>query len=218
MSGLRVILTSNFPRQGNEDVATVVHQECAGAGLAWLSPRAGAHRFEEARRDLASYGLCDVVALDPGLTDEAVAERALILSGGEPIGYREEVFQPRARRWWSQHAASSGLVVAASGGAMLLTPSVSIFRLLTCDVPTVTDERGRYAALGWVPFEVLPHADRQTPAFVERVSRYAALAGVTVWCLPDGAAVCWSATGGAEPVAGAYAIGDPNPGDEQQGR
>lgn len=33
----------------------------------------------------------------------------------------------------------------------------------------------------------------------------------------DIAAVYWSTTGGAESVAGAYAIGDLNPGDRQQG-
>jgi hypothetical protein len=206
MSGLRVVLTSNFPRAGNEAVAAIVHRECADGGWAWLSPRAGAHRFEDARRELASYGLGDVVALSSGLADSSAAGRALILSGGEPIGYREEVLQAQAHRWWPQRAPSSGLVVAASGGAMLLTLNVSSFRLLTCNVETVVNERDAYPALEWVPFEVLPHANRQTPSFVEKVARYAAPTGARVWCHPDGAAVSWSAAVGTEPVGGAYLL------------
>jgi hypothetical protein len=93
--------------------------------------------------------------------------------------------------------AHAPIVVAASGGAMQLTPNVSLFRLLLSDVDTVVRERDDHGALGRVPFEVLPHFDKHTPAFIERVCQYAAAAAVDIWCLPDGTAVTWDDCTGA---------------------
>ena len=70
-------------------------------------------------------------------------------------------------------SASTGLVVSTTGDAKLLTPNDSIFRLLARRLHSVVMEHDRYPELGWAPFEVLPRADQQAPAFVEKVARYA---------------------------------------------
>jgi peptidase E len=198
---MRVMLTSNFPRPGNDEVAAAVRDTVdQEAGLEWLSPADGASRFDEARQALGAYGHA-VRALDRAALASPSAGAGLVLSGGDPITFRAELLQPSRRAWLQHRVVFAPIVVAASGGAMQLTPNVSLFRLLDNTVSAVVHERDRYGALGCVPFEVLPHLERQSPAFIGRVLEYSAQAAVDIWCLPDGAAVDWN------DISGATAIG-----------
>jgi hypothetical protein len=201
---MRLVLTSNFPRPGNDAVAAWVRGVPGhDAGLDWLSPADGASRFDEARQELAAYGVHGVRAVERGAWVTRSAPAGLILSGGDPVVFREELRQPPLRAWLQHCLASAPIVVGASGGAMQLTPNVSLFRLLHSDVDTVVRERSSHGALGLVPFEVLPHFEQHTPAFIESVCQYAAAAAVDIWCLPDGTALTWSEDIGATAIGAA---------------
>ena len=199
-----VVLTSNFPRPGNDGVAALVRNAVDhAAGLEWLSPADGASRFDEARRELGDCGIHAVRAVDRAALVSSAAGAGLLLSGGHPTEFRQELSQPPLRAWLQHRLASAPVVVATSGGAMQLTRNVSLFRLLQIDVQTVVRERSLYGALGCVPFEVLPHLNRQAPAFIEQVVEYSAQTAVDIWCLPDGAAVVWSEGSGVTTIGAA---------------
>lgn len=216
---MRLLLTSNFPRPGNDDVAAVVRDAVGhGAGLEWLSPADGAARFDEVHKELGAYGIHAVHALDRTALVSPTTGACLLLSGGDPIGYREELAQPPLRAWLQHRLVSAPVIVAASGGAMQLTPNVSLFRLLQSDVQTVLRERSHYIALGCAPFEVLPHFDRQVPAVIEQVREYSAQAAVDIWCLPDGAAVVWNEHSGATAIGAARLLRCGRWADDMTGR
>jgi hypothetical protein len=80
-------------------------------------------------------------------------------------------------------------VVGASGGALQLTPNVSLFRLTAASVETVLAEREAFAALGMVEFELLPHLNRLDAGLLEAVRVYSQATPAEVVALADGAAV-----------------------------
>lgn len=193
---MRVVLTSNFPRPGNDAVAALVRDALGNdVGLHWLSPVDGTSHFGEACDELGAYGIHPVRAVVRTALATCSTGAGLVFSGGDPIVFRAEISQPPLRAWLQGCLKAAPVVVAASGGAMQLTPNVSLFRLLHNDVQTVVRERGQYGALGCVPFEVLPHFDRQVPAFIDLVRQYSAQATADIWCLPDGTAVACSQDG-----------------------
>ena len=88
-----------------------------------------------------------------------------------------------------QCASLDRLIVAASGGALLLTPNVSLYRLQSESVESVLETRGRFEGMNAVPYEVLPHVDRWDEAFLERVTHYSAKVDNDIIALADGAAL-----------------------------
>ena len=180
---MRLVLTSNFPRPGNERVADCLRAMEGVSSIAWCAPQPDAMRFADAQAEFSAYGFDDVrwLSADPA--------SAIYLSGGDPMAFRAALLRSPLP---VQRFAT---LVGASGGAMQLTPNLSLFRLMQHDVSQVLDQRHDHAALGLVPFEILPHHDRQTPELLVAVRQYSAAIDNDIWCLADGAAVVQEADG-----------------------
>jgi len=193
------LLTSNFPSDGSGLIAAHALQRCPAIELVWLPPDDNTGHLAQATPAFAGLGLHnvrpygDVGALWIGTTEC----RALYLSGGNPIAFRNRLANQRTRDRLGFGTAEPlpTLVIGASGGALQLTPNISLFRLLDEPLETVLRERPAYSGLGLVPFEVLPHFNLQASEFLAAVQRYSESAGVDVWCIPDGSAVALEADG-----------------------
>ena len=180
---MRVVLTSNFPRPGNERVADYLRAIEGLSSIAWCAALPDAARFAEAQAEFSAYGFDDVRLFSPD------AASAIYLSGGDPLAFRA------ALRQSPLPAQPFATLVGASGGAMQLTPNLSLFRLMHFDVGLVLEQREEHAAMGLVPFEILPHHDRQTPELLAAVRQYSASIDNDIWCLADAAAVVREADG-----------------------
>ena len=180
---MRLVLTSNFPRPGNERVADCLRAIEGLSSIAWVAARSDAARFAEAQGEFSAYGFDDVrlLSADPA--------SAIYLSGGDPLAFRAALLQSPLP------AQRFATLVGASGGAMQLTPNLSLFRLMHHGVRLVLEQRDDHPAMGLVPFEILPHHDRQTPALLAAVRQYSAAIDNDIWCLADGAAVMHEADG-----------------------
>ncbi len=109
------------------------------------------------------------------------------LSGGDPVAFRRHLRQwglDAALCWF---AATGRLIVAASGGAMQLTPNISLFRLLSSDVDAVVSGRDQFDGIGLARCELLPHMNRHDAAFLEKVRQYSARVPHEIVALADGA-------------------------------
>ena len=180
---MRIVLTSNFPRPGNERVADYLRATCGMSSIAWCAAQPDAVRFADAQAEFSAYGFDDLRWLS---ADRA---SAIYLSGGDPLVFRAALLRSPLP------AQCAATLVGASGGAMQLTPNLSLFRLLQHDVSQVLEQRRDHAALGLVPFEILPHHDRQSPELLAAVRQYSAAIDNDIWCLADGAAVVQEADG-----------------------
>jgi hypothetical protein len=60
---------------------------------------------------------------------------------GNPIAFRKDLTQSGFLTRLRDFVESGGLIVAASGGAMQITPNLSLYRLLTADVDHVLKVR-----------------------------------------------------------------------------
>lgn len=89
---------------------------------------------------------------------------------------------------------------------MQLGLNVSIYRLLDTNLSEVIRDRERFAALGLVQFEIVPHYDRHGQNFIETIRRYSALIENDIWCLPDGTAVAQLPAGSIVPIGGALCM------------
>ncbi len=91
---------------------------------------------------------------------------------------------------------------------MQLTPNLSLFRLLKHDVAEVLDQRKDHAAMGLVPFEILPHCDRQPAELMAAVLAYSRAIDTDIWCLDDGAAVVQEPDGSLRTIGNARCLRD----------
>lgn len=194
---LNIILTSDFPSTANQAVFECMRGGSPRPKIAWIPPftRIGRERFPVAQELFESYGFSDLEYCDiDEEPDEGQLARldeydVVYLTGGDPIGFRQNILRaglpPRLRRC----LAVGRLIVGASGGSMQLTRNVSLFRLLTTTLEEVLANRGAYEALGVVGYELLPHLNRFEPPFLETVRRYSERVAHDVIALADGAAV-----------------------------
>jgi peptidase E len=111
------------------------------------------------------------------------------LTGGDPLKFRRALLASGLDRHIRTFAAAGGPIVAASGGAMQLTPNVSLFRLLKSSAEEVLRTRAEFDGIGLVQFEILPHLERHSAPFLARVSRYSQAIAHDVVALADGAAL-----------------------------
>ena len=194
---MNLILTSDFPSTANATVVERIRSVALDPRIAWIPPftdQDGAH-FSEAGRLFGQAGFDQLEHLD---IDEDLDQVQLAylhefdviyLSGGDPVRFRYNAIRAGLSGRLRQCAALGRLIVGASGGALLLTPNVSLFRLQTESVEDVVATRGRFAALGAVTFELLPHANRVDAAFIDKVRRYTEKTATDVVAVGDGGAI-----------------------------
>jgi peptidase E len=194
---MNLILTSDFPATANAKVVERIKSVAGKPRIAWIPPftdKDGAH-FAEAGSRFRQAGLdqLEYLDIDEDLDQVQLAYLhefdVIYLSGGDPVRFRYNAIRAGLSGRLRQCAALGRLIVGASGGALLLTPNVSLFRLHTESVAEVVATRGRFAALGAVTFELLPHANRVDTAFLDKVRRYTEQTATDVVAVADGAAV-----------------------------
>ena len=197
-----LVLTSNLPRQGNTEVARHLIERASVKSLTWTSARPNEGVRREARDDFKSLGFREVVQLS--LADKFPSQSditsAAYLSGGDPIEFREALIASTFDNWLTGAYQAGRVLLGASGGAMQFTSNVSLFRLIELDLDSVLEQRANYRGLGLVPFEILPHFERHSPEFIEKVRRYSERVNNDIWCLPDGSAIAVVGNGQAVPI------------------
>ncbi len=194
---MNLILTSDFPSTANVAVVDRIRAVAAAPRIAWIPPstdRDGG-QFAEAGRRFGEAGFTELEHLD---IDEDLDQVQLAylhefdviyLSAGDPVRFRYNAIRAGLAGRLRQCVSHGRLIVAASGGALLLTPNVSLFRLESESVEEVLATRGRFGAIGAVSYEVLPHVSRRETAFIDKVRRYSDEAATDVVALADGAAL-----------------------------
>jgi hypothetical protein len=184
---MRLLLTSNFPRPGNHDAAAVLRSWGEREPFQWIG--LDADRYEQCRGEFSAYGL-ELRVHSASLGSPS----RLFLAGGPPT----QLFAAFAPAL-AATVDDSCMLAAASGGAMLCTSNLSLFRLKDVSATQAFNERDQYRGLGYCSFELLPHFDKHPKAFIDEVRRYSELVAGDIWCLPDGAAIAWSESG-AHPI------------------
>jgi len=200
---VNLALTSDFPSTAIAAVIELMQSISRRARLAWIPPftAIGREQFVAAKALFASYGFSDVSYCDIDESPDRsvlahLAEFDIVyLTGGDPIGFRRNLFRAELPARLSACVAAGCLVVGASGGAMQLTKNISLYRLLTESLDDVVATHREYEALGFVDYEVLPHLNRFGPAFVETVRQYSERVAHDVLGLADGAAVLHTGSG-----------------------
>lgn len=190
-------LTSDFPSTASAAVVDLMTRRGARPRVAWIAPLSGEGRarFPAARQLFEFLGFPDLELCDideaPDAEQLALLDRydVVYLSGGDPIAFRRNGLRVGLPARLRQCLAAGRLIVAASGGAMQLTPNVSLYRLLSQRLDDVFVDRAEYEASGLVGYEVLPHLNRFAPPFLEEVRRYSERIPHDILALADGAAV-----------------------------
>jgi len=200
---MTLILTSDFPVTISDVVVQRLRRAAARPRVAWIPPltSTGHAHFaaaEVAFRDLgvSSLEYCDIDE-EPNETQLSALSQydAVYLTGGEPLQFRHNILKCNLVDHLRECLATDRLVIAASGGAMQLTPNLSLFRLLTNAVDEVLDERAAYDAMGAVGHEILPHLNRHSGGFLGEVDRYSQGIGIDILGIEDGAVVIHEADG-----------------------
>ena len=197
---MRLILTSDFPSSAPAEVVECLKAAGDSPRIAWIPPDTEGSRshFDAARQRFSALGFdrlepCDIDREKDDVQLAYLHEFDVIyLSGGDPVRFRVNLFRSGLSGQLRRCLTAGRLVVAASGGSLLLTPNVSIFRLQTESVDTVLDHRGRFDAMSAVAYEVLPHANRCDAALLDKVRRYSEHVANDVVALSDGAALLHS--------------------------
>ncbi|HUE87383.1 MAG TPA: Type 1 glutamine amidotransferase-like domain-containing protein [Vicinamibacterales bacterium] len=194
---MNLILTSDFPSTSNPAVVARLKAVAAEPRIAWIPPVTdtdGMHFTEAGRRfSDAGFDQLEYLDIDEDLDQVQLAYLhefdVIFLSGGDPVRFRYNAIRAGLSGRLRQCAALGRLIVGASGGALLLTPNVSLFRLQSESVEEVVTTRGRFEALGAVTFELLPHVNRLDAAFIDKVRRYSERTDTDVVAVADGGAV-----------------------------
>ncbi len=202
---MRVILSSNFPRPGNEAIAACLRLEGVER-IHWLAQAPDQERYNTACAEFAALDFFDVQAVVVGTVDIGglCAADGLYFSGGNPLVFSAALVRSTVAAQLARF--TEPWLLGASGGAMQLTPNISLFRLRQHSVAEVLQERDRFAALGIVAFEVLPHSDRHPASLLDAVRHYSEGVDNDIGCLADGAAVWQDANGSLSAIGDARCL------------
>jgi peptidase E len=203
-----LILTSDFPDTATVAVVDRIRAAAPEPRIAWIPPctdKEGAC-FAEAGRRFSEAGLSrlEYLDIDEDLDQVQLAYLhefdVIYLGGADPVRFRYNAIRAGLAGRLRQCAALGRLIVGAGGGALMLTPNVSLFRLQTESVDQVLATRGRFDALGAVSFELLPHLNRRDAGFMDKVRSYSAKTDIDVIAVSDGAAIFSTSPGEFEHV------------------
>lgn len=194
---MNVILTSDFPSSAHPRVTERMQAAAPDPRIAWVAPdTAGGHahfdaaaaRFRELGFDRVEY--CDIDEEKDEVQLAYLYEFDIVyLSGGDPLRFRYNMLRTGLSGRLRQCASLGRLIVAASGGSLLLTPNVSLYRLQSEPVDAVLETRARFDTLSVIPYEVLPHVNRWDESFLDKVRRYSARVDNDIIAIADGGAV-----------------------------
>jgi peptidase E len=194
---MKLILTSDFPSTGSDLVIEHMRSAAMNPRIAWIPPFTDVYRehFVRAQEQFRAYGFnnLDYFDIDVELDETRLSHLdqydILYLSGGDPIRFRLNLLQAGLPARLQQFLDKGRMLVAASGGSLQLTQNVSLYRLQEASVDEVFEGRHAYQALGFVPYELLPHLNRLAPEFLDKVRQYSARVEHDILAIPDGSAV-----------------------------
>ena len=205
---MNLILASDFPSTAQPAIVERIKAAGTDPRIAWIPALTdtGRSRFAEARTRFADIGLdrLEYLDIDEDLDQVQIAYLhefdVICLTADDPVRFRYNAIRAGLAGRLRQCVTLGRVVVGTSGGALLLTPNVSLSRLQTESVDDVLATRGRFDAIGAVSFEVLPHANRWDEALRVKVQQYSAAVDSDIVAMDDGGAVLASASAGVEHV------------------
>jgi dipeptidase E len=194
---MSVILASDFPSCANPRIVERIGAAAPRPRIAWIAAETATGRlqFAESSQQFAALGFDNLEYCD---IDEETDEVQLAylyefdviyLSGGDPLQFRANMLRTGLSGRLRQCGSLGRLIVASGGGALLLTPNVSVHRLHAETVEEVLATRSRFDGMGAVAYEVLLHANRCEAEFLERVRRYSERTDTDILAIDDGGAV-----------------------------
>jgi len=165
--------------------------------IAWVPPltSSGQALFQRARTAFGALGFgslhyCDIDEQPNQRQLDSLSDYDVIyLTGGDPLAFCRNGAQVQLPQRLDAYLEQGGFILAASGGAMFLTADVSVFRLLAEDVASVLGGQGPAQTAGLVPYEFLPHLNRLSSEFLEKVRAYSTGTSSDLIAVPDGAAL-----------------------------
>jgi peptidase E len=199
-------LTSDFPSTPNEDVAARLRATASSPRVAWIAPQsslAARTRFLTAQLTFRSLGIdrLEYCAIDTDADPVHLDQYdAVYLTGGDPLLFQRNIHRVNLAPRIREFIEGSGLVVAASGGAMQLTANVSLFRLQASAMEEVLGSLASHDGLHIVPYEILPHLNKHDDSFLEKVRLYSESIPHGILALADGAAIVY--VGGVPAITG----------------
>lgn len=197
---VNLILTSDFPSHPTDEVIERIRTVAPHPRVGWVAPASAVRRlrFLAARRSFRRLGVSDLVAVDLAQRSRRLAPDfdVVYLSGGRPHHFRAVLANSGLLIELAAFARSGGLLVGASGGAMQMTPNISLHRLLNHQVTEVLAERGEHEGLGLTQFEFLPHLNRFKQPFLDRICAYSEGIAHDIVGVHDGGAVSTTMNGG----------------------
>src|SRR5262245_3496097 len=148
---MNVILTSDFPSSAHPNVVGRMRAAAPRPRIAWVAPdTAGGHtHFDHAATRFAELGFdhleyCDIDEERDDVQLAYLYEFDIVyLSGGDPLRFRFNMLRTGLSGRLRQCVTLDRLIVAASGGSLLLTPNVSLYRLQSESVDAVLDTCSR---------------------------------------------------------------------------
>lgn len=203
---MNLILTSDFPSSPTAPIVERLRAVADNPRIAWIPPYTDAEGtfFSDARARFADFGFhqLELVDIDEDRDDVQIAYLhefdIIYLSGGDPVRFRYNAMRAGLAGRLRQCAAIGRTIIGASGGALLLTPNVSLYRLQHESVRDVLATRGRFDALGGVDYELLPHAGLWDADFMGKVRAYSRDIDGDIVALADGAAMFHTANGAVQ--------------------
>jgi peptidase E len=194
---MKLILTSDFPESPTPRVVAALQEHQRNPRIAWIPPQTDTAdaAFAAAQQTFRALGFTELECLDIDEDCDPVQLAYLhefaviVLSDGDPVRFRYNAMRSGLMGRLRQSAAAGCTIVGVGGGALLLTPNVSVLRLEHEPLDHIMATRGRYGALAAVPYELLPHANRREQAFLDRVREYSAHVDHDVIALADGGAL-----------------------------
>ena len=194
---MQLILTSDFPNTANTRVADALRRTSDDPRVAWIpaATEGSASLFAIAQERFRAAGVAQLehVDIDEDLDQVQIAYLhefdIVFLAAGDAVRFRYNAIRSGMAGRLRQCLHAGRLIVGAGGGALLLTPNVSLARLHEDAVEGVLATRGRFDALGAVPYELLPHANRSNAGIVEKARAYSEHVEHDVIALADGGAI-----------------------------
>ena len=194
---MKVILTSDFPSDGNEEVFSYLKTLHDNPRIAWIPPftdtaraRFSNHCQIFKRHGFHNLAYCDIdQEIDTTQLEKLAGNDVVYLTGGDPIVFRRNILRSGLSGYLRQFLQNDGVLIAASGGSMQLTKNLSLFRLHGASLNETLATRGELEALAIFDYELLPHYNRFGGDFIRKVRQYSEHVNHEIVALNDGAAL-----------------------------
>ena len=185
----------------NSELRAAMRRELAARGgrVAYISsaPQSGERRYYQST--VADYSaiypevVVDYVDLSEQFSNEALdalcSYNSIYLSGGNTYVFLDDARRRGLQTRLEKHLANGGLLIGASAGAIMLTPSIDLAGVLGGDknTPQIIDTTG----FGFLDFEFHPHY-RGSSKEDAYLSAYAGQHNRTVYACKDGDGVLYT--------------------------